>query len=245
MAGSGGRDRAGTPEAALHASPFLRWPQSITNRQAREHVAARIAAEVADGDTIGIGSGSGSYLALRAIARRVREQSLTVRVIATSYEIEIAASGLGLPMTSLRQSRPVWVVDGADEVDPAMRVLKGRGGAAFREKLLWASAPRVYLAVDASKQVARLGSNFPVPIEVHPGGLEHLLEFLHQVPFVTDAVVRLAGGKDGPVITETGFLIVDAAMSEIPEGFHAEVKGLPGVLETGLFEGFNVSLVQA
>lgn len=246
MTGSGadaGADSPGSPDVP-HASAYLRWPAAVSNRQAREQVAASVAAMANDGDTIGIGSGSNAYLALRAIARRANREGLSLRVIATSYEIEIAAAELGLPMASLRESSPVWAVDGADEVDPALRVLKGRGGAMFREKLLWAAAPKVYLVADASKQVARLGSNFPLPIEVHPSGLELVLRFLRGFPFVTDAAVRLAGGKDGPVITETGFLVIDATMEEIPPGFHAEVKALPGVLETGLFEGYEVSLVQ-
>jgi ribose 5-phosphate isomerase A len=246
MMGSGeptGPDPSGSPEGPF-ASPFLRWPSSVGNRQAKEQVAANVAAVAKDGDTIGIGSGSNSYLALRAIARRVRDHGLSVRVIASSVEIEIAAANLGLSLASLRESMPTWAVDGADEVDDALRVLKGRGGAMFREKVLWMASPTIYLVADASKRVARLGSGFPLPIEVHPSALELVLAWLHRLPFVTDATLRLAGGKDGPVITESGFLIVDAAMSEIPEGFHAEVKTLPGVLETGLFEGFNVRLVR-
>lgn len=239
-----GADRQGDPDRP-YASTFLRWPATVTDLPAKEQVAASVADLVTNGDTIGIGSGSNAYLALRAIARRVHQESLSLRVIASSYEIEIAAADLGIPLASLRERAPAWVVDGADEVDPALRALKGRGGAMFREKLLWVAASRVYLVADASKHVARLGTRFPLPIEVHPSGLEYVLRFLHELPFVNDATVRLAGGKDGPVVTETGFLVIDATMSEIPAGFHAEVAALPGVLETGLFEGYNVSLVRA
>jgi ribose 5-phosphate isomerase A len=227
----------------LQAAPYLRWPTDIVNYEQKLAVARNIASIVSPGDAIGIGSGSTAYLALRAIAERVREERIEVKVVASSYEGEIAASNFGLPVVSLRGVQLRWVVDGADEVDNASRVLKGRGGALFREKLLWASAPKIYVVADASKLVARLGTHFPVPIEVHPAALEILLAHLSRLDNVTDFTLRLAQGKDGPIITETGFLIVDAFFSSIPVGFNKELTSIPGVLETGVFEGFEVEVV--
>ncbi len=119
-----------------YASGALHWPRSVTNLDAKLVVAERIAAHVTDGQLVGIGSGSATYMALWAIGRRVRAESLTIRVVAASYETEAAAMKLGLALLPLGSVKPDWGVDGADEVDPDGRILKGRGGAMFREKIL-------------------------------------------------------------------------------------------------------------
>jgi len=108
----------------------------------------------------------------------------------------------------------------------------------FRERLLWASTTRRYLAIDASKRVDILGTNFPVPIEVHPTAVSVLEQSLAQTS-CTRYDMRVAGGKDGPVITESGFLIVDAWYDEIPHGLDLELSRIPGVLCTGLFDCFD------
>ncbi len=164
-------------------------------------------------------------------------------MIPTSYETEIAATTLGLPVRRLGQAVPSWIVDGADEVDESMRVLKGRGGALFRERLLWATSSRRILAIDSSKHVARVGLNFPLPIEVHPNATAILLQFLETVG-CTNASLRLSSGKDGPLITEAGFFIMDASFDAIRDGLHADLKQLPGVLETGLFEGYDCEIIE-
>lgn len=230
------------PEPEQHpswyASRVLRWPEQIAHAEQKEIAATHAAALVTDGQTIGIGSGSAAYLALWEIGERVQRDGLSVRVVPTSYETETAATTLGLTIVPLGRVEPDWGLDGADEVDPAGRLLKGRGGAMFREKILWASTRDMYLAVDPSKYVERLGLGFPVPIEVDPAGVR-LLERALQRHAATDFEIRLAGGKDGPVITERGNLVVDAWFDEIPVGLSAELKALPGVIETGLFEGYS------
>lgn len=224
-----------------HASAILQWPQEVKNLDTKMRVATRVAARAADGDIIGLGSGSAAYLALWAVGERVREEGLRVSVIPTSYETEIAATTIGLPLARLGQVTPTWSVDGADEVDPHGRVLKGRGGALFREKLLWATSPRIVLVIDSSKRVKRLGIGFPVPIEVHPNSVEHVSEAVRATG-CRDVVLRTGTGKDGPVITEAGFLLLDAHYDEIPHGLGAELMKVTGVLETGLFEGYEFEI---
>ena len=192
---------------------------------------------------IGIGSGSSAYLSLWAIAERARDEGLSVRVSTTSTGDGARGERAGLPLVRLSLGSLSWIVDGADEVDPEGRFLKGRGGALFKEKLLWSSCDRRYVVIDASKRVRRLGSRFPVPIEVHPDAIQHLVTFL-QRNGSRDASLRCGSGKDGPVITESGFLLVDAHFDEIRPGLHAEIKQLPGVLETGIFEGYEAELVE-
>ncbi|MGC9220806.1 MAG: ribose 5-phosphate isomerase A [Solirubrobacteraceae bacterium] len=225
-----------------YASPVLRWPRNVTNLGAKLAAAQRIAALVKDGQLIGIGSGSATYMALWAIGERVRGESLSVRVVTASYETETAAMKLGLPVLPLGSVQPDWGVDGADEVDPGGRLLKGRGGALFREKILWSSCLRMYLAIDPSKYVKRLGERFPVPVEVD----RHAVDLAGRALDRTGArawELRIAEGKDGPVVTENGNLVIDATYDEVPAGLNRDLKEVPGVIETGLFEGFSFEVI--
>jgi ribose 5-phosphate isomerase A len=224
------------------ASAALHWPVTVTNIDEKRAVAERIAAKVTDGAMIGIGSGSATYMALWAIGRRVQRESLSIRITTSSYETETAAHTLGIPTVPLGSVQPEWGVDGADEVDPDGRLIKGRGGAMFMEKILWTTAQKMYLAIDPSKHVERLGQGFPIPIEVDRHAVELVGRALdsHQCASWS---LRIAGGKDGPVVTEWGNFVIDAWFDEIPHGLHAQLKSLPGVIETGLFEGFSFEII--
>jgi ribose 5-phosphate isomerase A len=159
-------------------------------------------------------------------------------VMCSSIETEMAARTLGLSLVRLGSGRPDWGVDGADEVDPAGRLIKGRGGALFREKMLWFSTQRMFLAADPSKFVDALGASFPIPVEVHRDAVEIVARELQGLG-ARQIALRVAGGKDGPVITEEGHLILDAHFSPVADGLHAQIKVIPGVIETGLFEGYR------
>lgn len=224
------------------ASALLQWPRAVSNLDVKLEVAQRVAMRTVDGDVIGIGSGSAAYLTLWAIGRRAASEGLKLRVVPTSYETEVAAGTLGLALARLGQAIPVWGVDGADELDPSGRLLKGRGGALFREKLLWGSSRQMVLVIDPSKRVDRLGTGFPLPIEVHPHAVELVAARVRSLG-CREASLRTGVGKDGPVITESGFLLLDAHFDEIPMGLDALVKEIPGVLETGLFEGYEFDVV--
>jgi ribose 5-phosphate isomerase A len=228
--------------AQWYATAALHWPREVTNLDVKLEVAARVAARTTDGDVVGIGSGSAAYLTLWAIGARVVAEKLNIHVIPTSYETETAAVTLKLPLARLGQTTPAWGVDGADEVDPTGRLLKGRGGALFREKLLWNTARGMVLVIDPTKRVDRLGTRFPMPIEVHANAVEPVIARLTELG-CRAAELRTGTGKDGPVVTENGFLLLDAHFDEIPPGLHAVVKQLPGVLETGLFEGYRYEIV--
>jgi ribose 5-phosphate isomerase A len=225
-----------------YASTALHWPASVANLVEKQAVAQRIAERVVDGQLIGIGSGSATYMALWAIGQRVRNESLAIRIVTSSYETETAAFTLGIPTVPLGSVQPEWGVDGADELDPHGRLIKGRGGAMFMEKILWSTCRRMYLAIDPSKRVERLGQGFPIPIEVHRHAVELVGRALASLR-CTRWSLRLAGGKDGPVITEWGNLVIDAWFDEIPHGLHAQLKALPGVIETGLFEGYAFEVI--
>ena len=135
----------------------LQWSDRIINREGKERIARELAAQVKDGEVIGAGSGSTVYLTLFAIAERIRTEKLQVRVIPASMEISMTCVQLGIPQTTLWERRPDWTFDGADEVDPSHNLIKGRGGAMFKEKLLIKSSERAFILVDNSKFVSRLG----------------------------------------------------------------------------------------
>ena len=147
----------------------------------RSHVAREIAATAKDGDVIGAGSGSTVYLTLFELSRRIREEYLHIEVIPASQEISMTCIQLGIPQTTLWNKRPNWTFDGADEVDPQQNLIKGRGGAMFKEKLLIRSSRKTFIIIDPSKRVNQLGSKFPIPVEVFPDSLtyvEHELQRL-------------------------------------------------------------------
>lgn len=221
----------------------LNWSGDISNKEVKQQVADKVAAKVKDGDVIGIGSGSTSFLALQAIAERVKEEGIDVKGIPTSKEAELNCSVLGLSTTTLIDSKPDWGFDGADEVDGAHRLIKGRGGAMLREKLVMASAAKTFILVDQSKIVDRLGEKFAVPVEVDARAIHLVESHLHTFAGVTDVAMRMAEKKDGPVLTEGGHVILDVTFETIGPEAETELKGIPGVVETGLFAGYPVEIL--
>ena len=222
----------------------LAWSDTIINREGKQKVADEIAKKVKEGDVIGIGSGSTSYLALLAIAKKVKQEKLKIKAIPTSIEIALTCTEFGIPLTTLYEHRPDWLFDGADEVDPKHSLIKGRGGAMFKEKLMIKSSPVNYILVDESKLVDKLGSNFPVPIEVFPQALLEV-EFQLKKLGVSELKLRPAKGKDGPVITENGNLIFDARFDEIGDELEKEIKNITGVIESGLFIDHHIEVIVA
>jgi ribose 5-phosphate isomerase A len=222
----------------------LQWSETIINLEQKQKVAQQISAKVKNGDIIGAGSGSTVYLALYAIAKRIEEEGLAVQVIPASFEITMACSNLKIPVTSLLTDRPSWCFDGADEVDPDRSLIKGRGGALFKEKLLILSSEKRYILVDESKLVDKLGANFPVPIEVFPGALTYVESALKELN-VTEVKLRLAKGKDGPVITENGNFLLDTRFSIITKDHEHHIKSISGVIESGLFINYDVEVLVA
>ncbi|MDB5016633.1 MAG: ribose-5-phosphate isomerase [Mucilaginibacter sp.] len=222
----------------------LPWSDTIINKEGKQKVAEKIAEKVKDGDILGVGSGSTVYMALFAIAKKIKAERLNIKAIPTSVEIAMACSNLGIPLTTLLDNRPDWLFDGADEVDPDHNLIKGRGGAMFKEKLLISSSPLNYIIIDDTKLVNKLGTNFPVPIEIFPEALLHVEEELSKLG-VEGLLLRPAKGKDGPVITESGNLILDVRFNQITDGLELRIKSITGVIESGLFINYNVEVLVA
>lgn len=223
----------------------LKWSGSITNKESKETVARKIAGLAKDGEVIGAGSGSTVYLTLFALAERIRKDSLHIEIIPASAEISMTCLQLGIPQTTLWDKRPDWTFDGADEVDSQHNLIKGRGGAMFKEKLLIKSSGKSYIIIDESKIVDKLGSRFPIPVEVFPVALtfvEHELRLLG----ASEITLRLtAGGKDGPVLTENGNFILDTHFGNITPDLEYKLKSITGVLDSGLFIGYDTEIILA
>ncbi|GGC97029.1 ribose-5-phosphate isomerase [Thalassobacillus devorans] len=220
----------------------LKWSADISNRQQKEIVAEQVATHIKDGQVIGVGSGSTSFLAIQAIADKVKKENLSITAIPTSIEVALSCARLGIPTTTLTEARPDWGFDGADEVDSEFNLIKGRGGAMFAEKLVMASSPKTFILVDESKFVDRLGHNFPVPVEVDPRAI-NLVETKLQEMDVTAVGLRMAKHKDGPVITEAGNIILEVRFNHIGLTTEDDLNAIPGVIENGIFFNYPVEVL--
>ena len=216
--------------------------ENISNLEEKKEVAKKIVDKAQDGQVIGFGSGSTSYLATIEMANRIKKENLQIKAIPTSYEIKMLCSYLEIPTTSLIENKPDWSFDGADEVDEHNWLIKGRGGAMFKEKLNIANSPITYILIDKTKIVDKLGSKFKVPVECFPEAINFIKEKLIELGG-TEIELRKAVGKDGPIITENNNLILDVKFDNIVEDLEEKIKSIPGVIESGLFINYNVEII--
>ena len=219
------------------------WKEEIKNREQKEAIARKIAKRVQNGDVIGFGSGSTSYLTVIEIAKKCEEENIKITAIPTSKEIEMLCSYLNIPTASIMEKKPDWCFDGADEVDHDNWMIKGRGAAMFKEKLNIKTSAKTYILIDDSKVVNTLGTSFPVPVEIYPNAAFYVKEELYKLG-ANRQNVRQALKKDGPVITENGNIIIDVYFDNITPDLERRIKEITGVVESGLFIGYNVQIVK-
>lgn len=217
----------------------MEWNGEISNYEEKLRIAKRLADRVKDGDCIGVGSGSTSFIATKEIAKKVKEENLHITAIPTSYEINLLCNELGIETVSLMDKAPDWSFDGADEVNDKNWLVKGRGAAMYREKLNIASSRVTYILVDESKFVKNICDKFPIPVEVTPRAINYVRQAILNMGAET-ITLRLAKGKDGPVVTESGNIILDTVFRNVDETLEKRLKSIVGVVETGLFIGYNV-----
>ena len=208
-----------------------------TQNAAKEAVGIHAAGFVRDGMNIGLGTGSTTSFAIRELGRRITEEKIQIRGVPTSFAAERLAREVGIPLISLDEIEQLdMALDGADEVDPALNLIKGRGAAHTREKIVAALAREFIALVDASKVVDVLGSDKPVPVEVLPMAVSPVMRALSELGSVKQDI-RMGIKKDGPVVTDQGFWIIDARFEGIqnPGKLDSEIHSIPGVLDHGLF----------
>lgn len=191
---------------------------------------------VKDGQIIGLGSGSTAELAIIEIGKRAREESLEVIGIPTSVRSEKVARDAGIEISSLDEHDTVdLTIDGADEVDPDLDLIKGLGGALLREKIVAAASEIEAIVVDESKIVDRLGMKAPLPVEVVKFSHDHLSRRLSSLGCTPK--LRMINSK--PFVTDNHNYILDCDFSrEVnPKMLESQIVAIPGVVETGLFIG--------
>lgn len=213
--------------------------EKMTGRpeQAKRAAGYRAADMVEDGMVVGLGTGSTVYFSIERLSERVRN-GLQITGIPTSFQTALRAREAGIPLTTLDDNPVIDIaIDGADEVDPKLRLIKGRGAAHLREKCVAAAAKCFVVVVDEQKMVKKLGAA-AVPVEVLPFAIMPVLNDLRGLGCVP--VIREAVNKDGPVITDNGNFIVDCRFAGIrnPEHLEISLAAIPGVVESGLFCGF-------
>jgi len=192
---------------------------------------------VKDGMILGLGTGSTVMYTMERLSQRMQD-GLTISGIPTSFQTAIRARGYGIPLTNLDDHPELdLAIDGADEVDPQLRLIKGRGAAHTREKCVAAAAKKFIVVVDEQKIVSWLDGL--VPVEVVPFAIRPVMDQLRAMG--CDPVLREGVKKDGPVITDNMNFILDAKFKTIaePEKLEAAIGLIPGVVESGLFCNFT------
>lgn len=216
----------------------------MAEQDALKAAAARAAVElVADGMLLGLGTGSTAAIFIDFLGERVRA-GLRVTAISTSLHSREQAAALGIQVVDELAGPVDLAVDGADEIDPARNLLKGRGGAMVREKLVAVAARRFVVIADESKLVPRLGVGV-VPVEVLPFLWRETARRLEGLAPLT---WTLRGGQDSPFVSDNGNLVIDLRLAGgvgDPPAFSAEVKGITGVVEHGVFAGIATACLVA
>jgi len=215
----------------------------------KQQAAERALEFLAGGMKVGLGTGSTAARFVDLVGARVKA-GLDILAVPTSEATRAQAERLGIPLTTLDATPYLdLTVDGADELDDALRLIKGGGGALLREKIVATASRRMVVIADASKRVATLG-RFPLPVEVVRFGLAATQRMIAALAAEAGCrgEIRLRRGSDGaPFVTDGGNYLLDCAFGRIdrPEALDAALKCVPGVVENGLFLGIADAAVVA
>ncbi|MGB5155114.1 MAG: ribose-5-phosphate isomerase RpiA, partial [Candidatus Sulfotelmatobacter sp.] len=207
----------------------------MANDQEKEAAARASLRFVEDGQVVGLGTGSTAAYFIQLLGEQVKN-GLKIRGIPSSERSREQAAGLGIPLTTLDECQEIDVtVDGADEVDPQLRLIKGGGGALLREKIVASATKNYVIIADETKRVPVLG-RFPLPVEV----IKFAQAVVKKKIEALGAAVELRQGTDGkPYLTDENNHILDCRFGQIPDadGLARRLNDMPGIVEHGLFIG--------
>jgi len=206
------------------------------SQQNEKELAGRAAAQlVIDGDIVGLGTGSTAYFTVLALGERVKD-GLKMVGIPTSVATADLARTLGIPLTTLDDHPEIDItIDGADEIDPQLNLIKGGGGAHLREKVIAAASKKMIVIADSGKVVPVLGK-FPLPVEI----VSFARAVVEKKIAALGATIKLRARPDGsPYVTDNGNPILDCSFGKIadPPALARTLRDIPGVVEHGLFIG--------
>ena len=206
--------------------------------QMKQAVALAAVDQIENGMILGLGSGSTAALMIEALAMKIKSGEIKDVVgVTTSFQGEVLASELGIPLKSLSSVSEIdLAIDGADEVDPKFQLIKGGGACHVQEKLVAALAKKFIVVVDSTKLVKKLNLDFKLPVEVLPSAWKQVQKTLHDLGGKGN--LRMAQKKAGPIVTDQGNLILDLSFRhgiDQPELLESQINNIPGVLENGLF----------
>ena len=206
--------------------------------QMKQAVAQAAVDQIQNGMILGLGSGSTAALMIEALAAKIKSGEIKDVVgVTTSFQGEVLASELEIPLTSLSSVSEIdLAIDGADEVDPKFQLIKGGGACHVQEKLVAALAEKFIIVVDSTKLVEKLNLDFKLPVEVLPSAWKQVQKTLKDLN--GEGNLRMAQRKAGPIVTDQGNLILDLTFTsgiDQPELLESQINNIPGVLENGLF----------
>jgi len=205
----------------------------------KQKVGQAAADRVQSGSIVGLGTGSTTAYTIQFLGERLKAGDLKdIQGIPTSFQAEVLAKQYGIPLTTLDAVDHIDIaIDGADEVDPQKNLIKGGGAAHTREKIVDSLADQFIVVVDSSKIVDRLGSSFPVPVEVIPMAIAPVMRAIKKLGGQPE--LRMGVKKAGPVITDQGNMVIDVKFDNIsdPASLEKTLNNIPGVLENGIFVG--------
>jgi ribose 5-phosphate isomerase A len=212
-------------------------PERELVEAAKKNAAYAAVNHVKDGFVVGLGSGTTAAYAIEALGEKIKCEHISVLGVPTSYQAFLLAVKHGIQVTTLEEHPVLDVdIDGADQIDPKLNLIKGMGAALVREKIVASASKQNIIIADKSKKVAVLGENgHPVPVEVLPFAIAVVQRGIEAAG--GKAVLREGKGKLGPVITDNGNAIIDAVFGAISNATELErrLKMIPGVVENGLF----------
>ena len=212
-------------------------PKKEWIEKAKRNAALEAVKHVKDNFVIGLGSGSTAAYAIEEIGNRIKREKIRVSAVPTSYQAFMLAVKHGISITTLEEHSILdLTIDGADQIDNELNLIKGMGGALTREKIVASTSKKLVIVADERKKVKFLGeNNHPVPIEAIPFATPIVMHKITEMGGKT--FLRESNKKVGPVITDNGNIIVDVNFGLVhePAELNHKLRGIPGVVETGLF----------